>query len=391
MCNAQNMKDRTGLGRRAFLKAGAAAFAAGCVSVGRAESSADYSVVMLGDVHFDSPDPDKYHRMYKPEETYLKRAFAGAHARTRQMWPGLMDRLAAAARQDQRSDTKFVLQLGDLIQGNCGTEPYQRAMLADAFEYFKNHAAGDLPFVPVVGNHDEHAHAWVDSTTTPPEIYRRVIVPRVARELNQPLEGPTFSFRQGRDLFVYLDYFHEPDLALILRLLDDARDVRHTFVVTHGPIIPSNPATAPGRYRDGLFAKVEQTEQRRALVKALCRRNAIVLAGHCHRTELEEIVTPDGCVTQFMGSSVWATEKTANAVPHRTEVAQYGVIPKKFQKGYDPVDAEALFAEFRSFVTRYVSSGLQGRFLLEVRGDAVSVSLRGGDSPEELRRYSLRG
>ncbi|MGN0888774.1 MAG: hypothetical protein ACI4UY_07835 [Kiritimatiellia bacterium] len=192
-------------------------------------------------------------------------------------------------------------------------------------------------------------------------------------------------------VIVYLDYFHEPDLALILRLLDDAREVRHTFVVTHGPIIPSNPVTAPGRYRDGLFAQVEQTEQRRALVKAICRRNAIVLAGHCHRTELEEIVTPDGRLTQFMGSSVWATEKTANAVPHRTEAAQYGVIPKKFQKGYDPADAESLFAEFRPYITRYVSCGLQRHFLHEVRGDAVSASLRGGDSPKDLRRYSLMG
>ena len=35
--------------------------------------------------------------------------------------------------------------------------------------------------------------------------------------------------------------------------------------------------------------------------------------------------------------------------------------------------------------------GLQGRFRLVVRGDAVSVSLRGGDSPKDLRRYSLMG
>lgn len=385
------MENRLSLGRRAFLGFGAAAFAAGCVNVGRGVSSTDYSVVILGDVHFDSPDPDKYHKMYKPKEAYLKKAFVSAHERTKQMWPGLMDRLAAAARRDQRADTKFVMQLGDLIQGNCGTEPYQRAMLSDAFDYFKNHAAGDLPFVPVVGNHDEHAHAWIDQTTTPPEIYRKVVVPRVAKELDQPLDGPTFSFRQGPDLYVYLDYFHEPDLDLILRLLDDARDVRHTFVVMHGPIIPSNPATAPGRYRDGLFAKLEQSEQRHALVKALCRRNAIVLAGHCHRTEIEEIVRPEGRITQFMGSSVWSSEKTAQAQPHRNGPANYGIIPKKFKKGYDPKDAEALFAEFRPYVTRYVSSGLQGRVLLEVRGSSVSVSLRGGDAAAELRRYSLRG
>lgn len=378
------------MNRRAFLGLGAGALAAGCVNIGKG-ASGDYSVEMLGDVHFDSVDPQKYHAAYKPEEAYLKKAFASAHARTLQMFPDRMARLAAAARRDCRADTRFVLQLGDLIQGNCGTEPYQRAMLADAFDYFKARAAGDLPFVPVVGNHDEHAHAWVDQATTPPEIYRKVVVPRVARELDQPLDGPTFSFRQGPDLFVYLDYFHEPDLPLILRLLDDARDVRHTFVVTHGPLIPSNPATAPGRYRDGLFAQPGRDAERRALVKTLLKRHAVVLAGHCHRTEIEEMATPAGRFVQFMGSSVWANDAGAVKTPHKTDRDQYGVVPKKFAKGYDPADAESLFAEFRPHVTRYVSSGLQGRFLLEVRGDAVSVSLRGGDAPQELRRYALKG
>ena len=91
VCYTSAMENYVGLGRRAFLTFGAAALPAGCVNIGRGESPADDSVVMPGDVHFDSPDSDKDHQMYKPEEAYLKKAFAGAPARTRRMWPGLMD------------------------------------------------------------------------------------------------------------------------------------------------------------------------------------------------------------------------------------------------------------------------------------------------------------
>ena len=357
------------------------------------EAEESYSVVMLGDVHFDSADALCYHSEYHPDSDYLRRAKDSAQARAEKMWgpPNpLMPRLAAATRRDIRPDTKFVLQLGDIIQGNCGKEVFQRKMLTDAFDYFKSHAAGPLPFLTVVGNHDVSANVWTDETTVPPAIYRRVILPRVAHELGEPLDSTTFAFRQCGDLFLFADSI-APDFDRIRSLLESNRDARHVFLVAHYPVIPNNPVTGrEGAYREVLLGAREQTDERRELLKLLCRRQAIALVGHSHRTELIEVQTPEGRLTQFMGSSVWAKPKSAVLPPRLTGKENYGVIPARHPRGYDLTDAAELFGEYRPLVTRYATSGLQGRYLLEVSGSSVRVSIRGGDSPDVLRHYELR-
>ena len=54
---------------------------AGVVLMATASGAAEaYSVVMLGDVHFDSADEFCYHREYRPDSDYLKRAIAALSA-----------------------------------------------------------------------------------------------------------------------------------------------------------------------------------------------------------------------------------------------------------------------------------------------------------------------
>ena len=107
---------KTMLNRRNFLKLGAGALAAagtGCMTSRAAD--AKYSVLVLGDVHFDAPEIGVYHAHYKPTTGRAAEIFPLRMKREHDQWSGLMQRLAAAARKDIRPDTKFVLQLGDLI------------------------------------------------------------------------------------------------------------------------------------------------------------------------------------------------------------------------------------------------------------------------------------
>ena len=124
------------MNRRQFLKIGAGAFAAlgaGCSFLRRTDSS--YSVLVLGDVHFDAPEIGVYHAHYKPKPGSVgAKIFPLRMKREHNQWSGLMQGLAAAARRDVRHDTRFVLQLGDLIQGNCAkAASFRDRLLLQAF------------------------------------------------------------------------------------------------------------------------------------------------------------------------------------------------------------------------------------------------------------------
>ena len=373
------------LNRREFLKLGTGAlFAAGTGCVSSRANDAKYSVLVLGDVHFDAPEIGVYHAHYKPTTGKAAEIFPLRMKREHDQWSGLMQRLAAAARKDIKPDTKFVLQLGDLIQGNCAKAAVHAKMLEDGFAYFKKTVSLDLPFVPVVGNHDVDKSLWLDKKTAM-EVFCETMFPKWTHELGRPVDSTTFAFRQGPDLFLYAD-FNYPDPERILNLLEDNAKVRHTFLVSHGAVVP----VAPGaHFRWFLLGKKEQESARRKLFSVLCRRHAIALVGHNHVTSFADLKTPEGRLTQFMATSVWAAEGQADKAPKYTAPAEYARLPKK-AKDYDLADARALFGEYRPHLKDFFSSGQQGRFMLDVSDTAITMTAHGGDHAEASRTFTIR-
>ena len=374
------------MNRRQFLMLGAGAFAAlgtGCTLGRRGDSS--YSVLVLGDVHFDAPDIGVYHSHYKPKAgSNGAKIFALRMKREHDQWSGLMQRLAAAARRDVRSDTRFVLQLGDLIQGNCAKAAVHAKMLEDGFAYFKSTVSPDLPFVPIVGNHDVDSSNWQDKKPAK-EVYRETMLPKLSQELGQAIGNPTFAFRQGPDLFLCVD-FNFPDAERILHLLEDNPDVRYTFIVSHGAVVP---VSTGSHFRWFLLGSKKDEAARRKLFSELCRRRAIALVGHNHYTVFADLVTPEGSLTQFMATSVWDAEKQAKAQPKQTEPGGYARLPKQ-AKDYNLSDARALFAEYRPYLKKFFFSGQQGRCRLDVSDEAVTMTVFGGDCAEPSRVFTLR-
>ncbi len=377
------------LNRRDFLKLGAGALAAagaGCVGTcpKGAQSADSYSVLVLGDVHFDAPEVGVYHSHYKPKGKKAIEIFPLRMKREHDQWSGLMQRLAAAARKDIRPDTRFVLQQGDLIQGNCAKADVHARMLEDAFAYFKKTIAPDMPFLPVVGNHDVDASSWLDKKPAK-DVFCETMFPKWTRELGQTVDNTTFSFRQGPDLFLYAD-FNFPDHERILNLLEDSKDARYTFLVSHGAVVP---VSLGSHFRWFLLGRKEQTAARRKLFSELCRRRAIALVGHNHMTSLADLKTPEGRLTQFMSTSVWSAEKQALAQPKHTSPDGYARLPKE-AKDYDLADANGLFGEYRPYLSDFFLSGQQGRFMLEVSDKSVTVTAHGGDRAEPSRTFTLR-
>ena len=100
---------------RYFLALAAAALLAGCaIPVGEAvkmEGKDNYKLTVLGDLHFDAPE---YH-IAEPGSENQKRE----RNRNLSQWQGKSQELLAAAEKTVGKESEFVIQLGDITQGDC--------------------------------------------------------------------------------------------------------------------------------------------------------------------------------------------------------------------------------------------------------------------------------
>ena len=336
-------------------------------------SQSDYSFILLGDTHYDADPPSTYHADYDEKEEWLSRVQRAEFDRNAKLWAGPGLRLLQSAGALVRPDTRFVLQMGDLIQGDCNNPEVHKKMLSGAFDFMKQ-AFGTLPFLSVMGNHDFRGRGAL-------EAYREYMPGRLARELGEPVRDiACFSFVRGGDLYVFADFTHVP-VASILAELEAHRDVRYTFLATHGQAIPSD----MDAFSWILFGS--DAAQRARLRAALLQRDAIVLAGHSHNLELSEIRTSAGRVTQFVSNCIW-TDNTPAPEPKVLcdGPAEYG--KRQAEKG----NAEAVryLGECRDAIVRYWFADGAGASLVRVRDDGVSVEFHGGDSPTATKTFQLR-
>ena len=91
-----------------------------------------YQVTFIGDIHYDGP---QYH--IKPMPERAKRLHFT-------QWQGASQQVLAAAAEQSKKDTAFVVQLGDMIQGDCDNADLQGAAYQDIFAMLKKYFAGKM-------------------------------------------------------------------------------------------------------------------------------------------------------------------------------------------------------------------------------------------------------
>lgn len=77
-----------------------------------------YSIVILGDTHYDAADPEYYHAGYYDPDPKREAAHRKEFVRNGEMWAGRCRKLVKRAACLVDEDTRFVYQVGDLIQGD---------------------------------------------------------------------------------------------------------------------------------------------------------------------------------------------------------------------------------------------------------------------------------
>ena len=330
-----------------------------------------YSVVILGDTHYDASDPEVYHSGYSDPEPSREAAHRLEFVRNGEMWADRCLRLVDRAAGLVGKDTRYVLQVGDLIQGDTADSTTHVRFLDDAVNFLKARVAPDLPFVSINGNHDRRG---VDDALCR-RTYKAYMMPRVSHELGQEITHTSYLFRQGPDAFVAVNYA-STNLEGIKSLLEEARGSRHVFVLIHTPVFPFDDPDIFHWFFLGTRddSRAQERREMRALLASL---NAIVLCGHTHATELLDWEGDGGRITQMTMSSVWEADSLANYIVKHSGADGY--------PHYAPI-----FDEYRPGIKRYLWSDAVGSYKLIVKGSRVYIDFYAGDSRRRTERFIIR-
>jgi len=374
--------------RRTFLKISAtslAGLAFGCQSLSSGSGAdKEYSIVLLGDTHFDTEPASVYHADYDEPVEWLNRVQRAEFARNGEMWRERCPLLLKRAARLIGDDTKMVFQLGDLIQGDCGNPEVHKKMLDDVMNRFKSELHG-LPFVTVTGNHDIRG-------TKAKEAYHAYMPKRMSEELGKPVTHTNFSFTIGDDVYIVLD-FNDPDDALIDRMLKESEGARHTFVLTHGPLFPYDGGSCRWFFHGGKSA--EETAARRHFRQAFAHRNALCICGHIHTTEFADWHGDGGRITQMTVNSVWSKPELGTFSYTEDRPEEYGrnhamAISKTKADGSKYEDDTELLNEYKPGLKAYLRSPSAGSYKMNVSDRHVTIDFYAGNSQEVSKRFELR-
>ena len=342
-----------------------------------------YSIVILGDTHYDVADPEYYHAGYYDPNPKRDAAHREEFVRNGKIWaercPSLVKRAACLV----DDDTRYIFQVGDLIQGDTADAQTHKRFLDDAVNLFKADLAPDLPFVTVAGNHD--LRGVDDAVCT--QAYTEYMSERMSKELSQEIHSTNFLFRCGPDAFVVVN-FTKPKVDEITSLLEQARGARHVFVLVHGPVFP---------YDDEYFywfllgsKKDRHADKRRKMRALLASLNAIVLCGHTHATEFIDWEGDGGRITQMTMNSIWSSDARGRYTLLASGAESYGTLLFQNHPEMATEANQALFAEYREGIKDYSTADSAGSYKLTVDGEKVYVDFYPGDSSRRAKRFMLR-
>lgn len=247
-----------------------------------------FNFMLLGDIHFTHED---FHDL-----EYVKTRFSDGdvnqvhnYARiTRENLPALLARTKAIG---QALQADFYLQLGDFVEGLCGSEELATQQTNGFIDLVKQQNL-ERPFFVIKGNHDI-------TGTGASETFRDVVLPWQTMEQQQSLNSSNSTFVHKGCRFILFDgYTPDESLAWLKTILATTKE-KTVFFCVHQPVVPFS-----ARSNWHIFAKPSQQQQRGELLNLLGQYKAIVLCGHLHKTSILTRSTPGGTFMQICTGSV---------------------------------------------------------------------------------------
>ncbi len=270
--------------RRTFLKQAAAiSIGPGACQAAFGATDGPFSIEVLGDIHFDRlahHDMDWVVR----EKPHDVRQIENYSRITEENYPALLQSLKAGIANTP--DCRGVIQVGDLVEGLCGTKELALLQCREAIASLRDLNLS-VPVWVTKGNHDITGPGAL-------EAYEEIVVPFCGADIDAP-NPSQFTRDESNWLVVMFDGYANDSLEWLERTLAN-RNPGRLLVALHQPVVPYNARSA--------WCTYGQSPKRERLVRLLGKNRAIVLSGHLHKYAFVERDTEEGSLTQLAVSSV---------------------------------------------------------------------------------------
>lgn len=365
------------LTRRHFIQ-GSAALA--LPSIARsAPTRDDFSFILLGDLHYDKLE---HHDM-----AWLDKNHAGDLSQIKnysRITADITPKLFASVRASV-AETKaaLVLQVGDLVEGLCGTHELSTRQNSEALAFIESMQLG-APFVFTKGNHDVTG----DGST---EAFKEVFHPFLSEQTaglkgGGKLTSANYTIEHGGALFCFFDAYDNASLDWLEAALAK-RTARHCFVIIHPPIVPYG-----ARSTWHHLSKAKDQPRRDKLLGLLGKHNAFVLGGHIHKFNTLTRTTPGGGkFVQLAVSSIINTLKT-KPKDQLSGIGEYNGDQIRVEPAHSPAtekERRAVYEAESPFVTKFEYADLPGHAILTVSDSQVTAEMYSGVSRQLWKTMDL--
>jgi hypothetical protein len=322
---------------------------------------ASFNFMLLGDIHFDKlehHDMD-YVKLNYPNDISQIENYSRI---TRENLPLLM-KVTKQKAKDFNVD--FWLQLGDFVEGLCGSEVLAMKQTEEFISMVKKEEL-ERPFFVIKGNHDVTGEGAN-------EAYTQAVLPWQSEELEKdvPTANATFVHKNAR--FIIFDCYRlKESMEWLKNVLMEVKE-ELVFFSVHAPIIPFD-----ARANWHVFGKPEQEKQREELLNLLGKHHVIVLCGHLHKTSILMRTTSTGSITQVCIGSVISSPNTP-IKSHLKGVNAYNANLVKLEPGFSPDSLEerkSILENERQFIKHYEYADFCGYAAVKVsEKNEVDISI----------------
>lgn len=380
----------TPLTRRHFLAssstaAAGLALAPALLRAASAPSSGPFSFILLGDLHYDKLAHHDFAWLEKKHPNDLSQ-IKNYSRLTAEIMPRLFATLRTTIAELNRTPAyrvAFVLQVGDLVEGLCGSEELATRQNTEALAFIRDAQLG-VPFVFAKGNHDITGDGA-------PAAFAKVFHPfltaqaRALAPATEEIRSARYTLRTGNAEFAFFDAYDRLSLdwfeAVVAR-----RSAENFFVVVHPPVVPYG-----ARATWYQFSADKDRPKRDKFLDLLGRERALVLGGHIHRFSALARKTPHGGFAQLAVSSI-IDNPTALPKTPLSGLADYTGDQIRVEPKFSP-DTEtarrAVYDAERPFIKSFEYADLPGYAIVTVDGPRVTAQIFPGHDPDSWRTVNL--
>ncbi len=373
--------------RRQFLRttlAAAPALAMAPATITAAERRS-FSFVLLGDLHYDKPSHHDlaWMKANKPDDVRQMENYSRiTHDVTPLLFKTVRETIADLNKSAE-ARAAFVLQVGDVVEGLCGSEELSTRQNHEALAFVRDANLG-VPFLFTKGNHD---------VTGPgaPEAFGKVFHPFLTEQARRvspnaaEVKSARYTVDCGAAQFAFFDAYDRESLEWF-EPIAAARKAEHFFTVIHPPVVPYG-----ARSTWNIFSGAKDKAKREKLLSLLAKQRAYVLGGHIHRFNSLTRAVGSGRFVQLAVSSI-INAPDVQAKDLLTGAGQYNADQIRVEPNHSPgteQERRAVYDAERAFVKSFEYADLPGYAVVTVNGANVTAKIYSGVSRNVWRTVEL--